>query len=231
VDGIEEWSKAQQRVIGLVGDLTPEQAQVMVPACPAWTVRDLLSHMVGLGADVVAGDEPDDHNAEWTARQVARRRDRDVGALVAEWRSVAGPLRDWMAAHGTRPLFDVTIHEQDLRGALGEPGAQDTPAMAAVRDRYVARLADRLRGRPPLSLVGERWRWDSEPGAEPAVVIQAPEFELTRALLARRSAHQLRSWTVRGDVSPYLDAFTSLGPLPTADLSESGRTADRQSEK
>jgi len=222
VDGIEEWSRAQQRVIGLVGDLTPEWAQARVPACPDWTVRDLLSHMVGLGADVVAGDEPDDHNADWTARQVARRRDRDVGALVEEWRSVAGPLRDWMAEHGTRPLFDVTIHEQDLRGALGEPGAQDTPAMAAVRDRFVARLADRLGGRPPLSLVGERWRWDSEPDAEPAVVVQAPEFELTRALLARRSAHQLRSWTVRGDVDAYLDAFTSLGPLPEADLSESG---------
>jgi len=222
VDGIEEWSRAQQRVIGLVGDLTPERAQARVPACPDWTVRDLLSHMVGLGADVVAGDEPDDHNADWTARQVARRRDRDVGALVEEWRSVAGPLRDWMAEHGTRPLFDVTIHEQDLRGALGEPGAQDTPAMAAVRDRFVARLADRLGGRPPLSLVGERWRWDSEPDAEPAVVVQAPEFELTRALLARRSAHQLRSWTVRGDVDAYLDAFTSLGPLPETDLSESG---------
>ncbi len=221
MDRIEEWSRAQQRVVGLVGDLTPAQAQVRVPACPDWTVRDLLSHMVGLGADVVAGDEPDDHNAAWTARQVARRRDRDVGALVEEWRSVAGPLRDWMAAHGSRPLFDVTIHEQDLRGALGEPGAQDTPAMAAVRDRFVARLADRLRGRPPLSLVGDSWRWDSEPGAEPAVVLRAPDFELTRALLARRSAHQLRGWTVRGDVEPYLDAFTALGPLPDRDLSES----------
>jgi uncharacterized protein (TIGR03083 family) len=220
VDGIEEWSLAQQRVIGLVGGLTPEQAAVRVPACPDWSVRDLLSHMVGLGVDVVAGDEPDDHNAAWTARQVARRRDRDVGALVEEWRSVAGPLRDWMAAHGTRPLFDVTIHEQDLRGALGVPGARDTPAMAAVRDRFVARLAGRLAGRPPLSLVGERWRWDSEPGAEPAVVVQAPDFELTRALLARRSARQLRGWTVRGDVEPYLDAFTSLGPLPGTDLSE-----------
>jgi uncharacterized protein (TIGR03083 family) len=221
VDGIEEWSRAQQRVIGLVSDMAPEQAQVRVPACPDWTVRDLLSHMVGLGADVVAGDEPDDHNAGWTARQVARRRDRDVGALVEEWRSVAGPLRDRMAAHGTRPLFDVTIHEQDLRGALGAPGAQDTPAMAAVRDRYVARLADRLRGRPPLSLVGERWHWDSEPGTESAVVVRAPDFDLTRALLARRSAHQLRAWTVRGDVEPYLDAFTALGPLPETDLSES----------
>jgi hypothetical protein len=51
-------------------------------------------------------------------------------------------------------------------------------------------------------------------------VLRAPDFELTRALLARRSARQLRSWTVRGDVDPYLDAFTSLGPLPTAHLSE-----------
>ena len=221
MDGIEEWSRAQERVIELVSDLTPEQAQVRVPACPDWTVRDLLSHLVGLGADVVAGDEPDDHNAGWTARQVARRRDRDVRALVEEWRSVAGPLRDWMAAHGTRPLFDVTIHEQDLRGALGAPGAQDTPAIAAVRDRYVARLADRLRGRPPLALVGERWRWDSEPGTEPSVVVRAPDFDLTRALLARRSAHQLRAWTVRGDVEPYLDAFTALGQLPETDLTES----------
>ena len=221
VDGIEEWGRAQQRVIELVADLPPERAERRVPACPDWTVRDLLSHMVGLGADVVAGDEPDDHNAAWTAAQVARRRDRDVTELVGEWRAVADPLRAWMRAHGIRPLFDVTIHEQDLRGALGRPGAQDTPALAAVRERFVARLADRLRGRPPLSLVGDRWRWDSEPGAEPAVVIRAPDYELTRALLARRSAHQLRAWTVRGDVEPYLDAFTTLGPLPAADLSES----------
>jgi uncharacterized protein (TIGR03083 family) len=220
VDGIEEWSRAQERVIALVTDLTPEQAQARVPACPDWTVRDLLSHMVGLGADVVAGDEPDDHNAGWTARQVARRRGRDVDELVEEWRAVAGPLRDWMREHGTRPLFDVTIHEQDLRGALGVSGAQDTPAMTAVRDRFLARLADRLAGLPPLALVGDTWRWESEPGAEPAVVLRAPDFELTRALLGRRSARQLRSWTVRGDVEPYLDAFTALGPLPDADLAE-----------
>ena len=221
VDGIEDWSRAQERVIALVTGLSPDRVQARVPACPDWTVRDLLAHMVGLGADVVAGDEPDDHNAAWTARQVDRRRDRDVAGLVEEWRAVAAPLRDWMGAHGIRPLFDVTIHEQDLRGALGEPGAQDTRAMAAVRDRFVARLADRLQGRPPLSLVGDSWRWES--GAGPAVVLRAPDFELTRALLGRRSAHQLRGWTVRGDVDPFLDAFSSLGPLPDTDLSESGR--------
>ena len=47
-----------------------------MPACPDWTARDLFSHMVGLGSDVVAGDEPDDHNPDWTAKQVEKRKDR-----------------------------------------------------------------------------------------------------------------------------------------------------------
>jgi len=75
VDLIDEWAQAQARVIELVAPLTTEQAAVRVPACPDWTVRDLFSHMVGLGADVVAGNEPDDHNPVWTEMQVATRRD------------------------------------------------------------------------------------------------------------------------------------------------------------
>ena len=220
MDGIAEWTRAQERVIDLLTGLPAARAAATVPACPDWTVRDLLSHMVGLGADVVAGDEPDDHNEAWTARQVEARRDRDVDALVAEWQALAEPLRAWMAEHGTRPLGDVTIHEQDLRGALGVPGGQDTPAMAAMRERFVARFAGRLDpGLPPIALTGGGWSWTSGEG-EPAVEVRAPDFELARALMARRSAAQLRAWTVRGDVEPYLDAFATLGPLPDRDLAE-----------
>ena len=71
---------------------------------------------------VVAGDEPDDHNEAWTSRQVAQRRDHDIAALVTEWEGTAAPLVEWMRLHGPRPLGDVIIHEQDLRGALGVPG-------------------------------------------------------------------------------------------------------------
>lgn len=222
VDGIAEWTRAQQRVIALVAGLPPERAGVTVPACPDWTVRDLLSHMVGLGADVVAGDEPDDHNEAWTARQVEARRDRNVDELVAEWEALAEPLRAWMAEHGTRPLGDVTIHEQDLRGALRTPGGRDTPAMAVMREGFAGRLTSRLDpGLPPLALVGEQWSWCSagEP-ADAAVEIRASDFDLARALVTRRSAAQLRSWTTRGDVEPYLDAFATLGALPSRDLSE-----------
>jgi uncharacterized protein (TIGR03083 family) len=224
VDAVEEWSRAQQRVIDLVADLPAERAALRVPACPDWTVRDLLSHMVGLGADVVAGDEPDDHNAEWTSRQVQVRRDRDVPALVAEWQAVAEPLRAWMRANTVRPLNDVLIHEQDLRGALEVPGGQDAEGWAAIRERFTGRLAGRVGDLPPIALVGDDgWAWVSRDAVDDAaVVLQAPTFDLTRALVTRRSAAQLKGWTVRGDVGPYLDAFAMLGPLPTTDLTESG---------
>ena len=224
VDAVEEWSRAQQRVIDLVADLPPERAELRVPACPDWTVRDLLSHMVGLGVDVVAGDEPDDHNETWTGRQVQARRGHDVAALVAEWQAVAEPLRDWMRANNTRPLGDVIIHEQDLRGALGVPGGQDSDGVRAIRERFAGgRFAPRVADLPPIALVGDTWTWVSRGSAEEAevvVVLRASDFDLARALVTRRSANQLRSWTVRGDVTPYLDAFAMLGPLPSADLTE-----------
>jgi hypothetical protein len=50
--------------------------------------------------------------------------------------------------------------------------------------------------------------------------VAASDFDLTRALMTRRSAAQLRAWTRRGDIEPYLPAFATLGDLPTADLGE-----------
>ena len=221
MDLIEEWTLAQARVIELVSAATPEQAALRVPACPDWTVRDLFSHMVGLGVDVLAGDEPDDHNSTWTEAQVAKRRGDDIPALVREWRTVTAPLQVWMLTRGTRPLGDVIIHEQDLRGALGVPGGQDSGGVRAIRDRFLLRFAERVAELPPVALVGEGWRWasDGEPGAA-EVVVAASDFDIARALVTRRSERQLRAWTTRGDVGPYLQAFATLGALPSADLAE-----------
>lgn len=227
MDLIEEWTRAQRRVVDLMRDTTTEQAQVRVPACPDWTVRDLFSHMVGLGTDVLAGDEPDDHNAAWTGRQVQQRRDRDVPALIAEWEAATGPLQEWMRVHGTRPLGDVVIHEHDLRGALDAPGARDSGGVQAVRDRFIGRFAERVTDLPPIALVGPRWQWVSRGAVDDAtVVIRADDFDLARALVTRRSAAQLRRWTARGDVGPFLDAFALLGPLPQHDLSDGAGHVD-----
>ncbi|MCW2868070.1 MAG: hypothetical protein JWR20_2258 [Marmoricola sp.] len=222
VDEVQAWREAHERVCELVTGVPPEAAERRVPACPDWTVRDLLSHVVGLGADVLAGDEPDDHNETWTQAQVDARRDRTVEQLVAEWRGLAGDLEAWMRAHGTRPLGDVTIHEQDLRSALGVPGARDTGAFAAVRERMVGRFASRLGDLPPIALVGGSWTWTSDggPADAAAVVVNASDFDLGRALMSRRTAQQLRSWTTRGDLAQHLGAFEVLGPLPEVPLPE-----------
>lgn len=218
------WRVTAVRVCDLVLDhavVAPGRLEERVPACPDWTARDLLSHMVGLGADVLAGDEPDDHHPGWTARQVEARRDRDVADLVAEWRSLADDLVAWMEQHGSRPLNDVVIHEQDLRGALGRPGARDTPELGIVRQRMAGRLADAVADLPPIALVGPGWAWVSTGGvAQAPTRLEADDFDLTRALMTRRTEDQLRSWTVRGDVGPYLGAFAALGDLPGRPLPE-----------
>ena len=221
VDPVQAWRDAFDRVCALVERLDPAAFATMVPACPDWTVRDLLSHMVGLGADVLAGDEPDDHNSAWTQRQVAARRGRPGADLLAEWRGLAEPLMAWMREHGSRPLNDVVIHEQDLRGAVGVVGGRDSDGLRIVRDRMAGRFARALDGLPPVALVSGEWTWCSQGEVGDAVVVvEAAAFDLARALTSRRTADQLRSWTRRGDVAPYLAAFATLGPLPTAPLPE-----------
>ena len=115
-DLIDEWAQAQARVIALVAPLTTGQAATRVPACPDWTVRDLFSHMVGLGADVVAGDEPDDHNAVWTENQIATRRDHDVAALVTECEYGRKPRCTAFAVYDGRstPRYTNSTHSSSI---------------------------------------------------------------------------------------------------------------------
>lgn len=214
-DPVAAWSAAHERVCALVASLAADQVEARVPACPDWTVRDLLSHVVGLGADVLAGDEPDDHHQTWTAAQVDARRDRSAAELIAEWRALAPDLVAWMREHGSRPLNDVVVHEQDLRSAVGRPGARDTDGFALVRDRMAERFGEAAPA--GIALVGETWSWG--PASAPTR-LRASDFDLGRALTSRRTAAQLRAWTEAGDVTPYLDAFAGLGDLPEEPLPE-----------
>lgn len=221
MDAAAEWARAQARVIEVVRGLSEAEIETRVPACPAWSVKDLLAHMVGLDADVLAGDEPDDHNSAWTQRQVDERAGRELAAVVEEWSTMTGAMQAWMGEHGARPLGDVVIHEQDMRSAVGVPGARDSDGLAAIRDRMAEAFAGRVRdaGLPAISLEGPGWQFAAGDGT-PAVVVAGPDFDLARALMSRRTAAQVRGWTVRGDVEAYLPLFSGLGPLPEAELPE-----------
>jgi len=221
VDAITEWTNAQRRVVDLVESLNAAETERSVPACPDWTVTQLLAHMVGLNADVLAGDEPDDHNSTWTQRQVDRRAGREPADLVAEWLALTQPMQDWMREHGTRPLNDAVIHEQDMRGAVDRPGGRDSDGLVAVRELMAERFATRVRAAhlAPVELRSPVWIFSTGDG-DPGLELFAPEFDLTRALMTRRTADQLRQWSTAGAIDPYLPVFASLGPLPDRPLPE-----------
>lgn len=219
MDATTEWADAQARVIELTGGLSEQALAVRVPACPDWTAQDLLAHMIGVDADILAGRGDDGDLDGWTQAQVDTRKGQDRDALHAEWRGMTGPMQEWMRENNTRPLGDVIIHEQDLRGALDVAGARDTVGLAALRDQMADGFDQAVSeaGLAPVRLVSDTWTHETGDG-EPGVVLTASEFDLTRALMTRRSAAQLRSWVTAGDVEPYLASFGALGDLPTEDL-------------
>ncbi|WP_370248370.1 maleylpyruvate isomerase N-terminal domain-containing protein [Nocardioides sp.] len=146
------------------GDLDPA---LPVPATPQWTLRDVVAHLAGVGADMVAGRLDGAPGEAWTARQVAERADRTLAELIEELRDGRDAAVAAVAASGVAPpAFDSAVHLADLHEALGLPAPASSawaPILEAVADRVAP-----LRGR-------------------------VPDYELFRAAFSRRSRRQLQA--------------------------------------
>jgi uncharacterized protein (TIGR03083 family) len=211
---------------------------VPVPACPDWSVGDLLAHLVGVAADAAAGDffggamrawrEPDAASARetWTAGHVHRharpslellRHDLDkhgeqlVAALRRGDPTVAG-APDWGPS---APVGDLCVHLQDLREALGVDPDPSSPVIRWGFASYRGWLDQRLRqaGLPGLVLTDGESEWPVGDGP-PAGSVTADAYELFRMISGRRSAERIRSYGWTTDPAPYLDIVAPY-PLPT----------------
>lgn len=228
----EVYVEAVDRVLALAGE--PGAADQRVPACPAWTVHDVVAHVTGLAADLVAGDMPyldlleqwrDDSVAnardDMTARHVATRRDRSVDELGDEWRGLLGALGPLMRGEPSAgaPQFidmilvtDLTVHEQDIRQALGRVGARDAAGVGIGLATYGFGVGYRLDslGFPALAL-----RYDGKERVlgtgEPGLAVSADKFELFRAFAGRRSRKQIEAFDWTGDPTPYLPVIPAYG--------------------
>ena len=70
----------RDRIIDLVRGADPVTP---VPTCPAWTVKDVLAHVTGIPADIIAGRLDGVATDRWTAAQVEARRDKTVDEITA----------------------------------------------------------------------------------------------------------------------------------------------------
>ena len=186
----------------------------VVPACPEWTLRDVVAHLCGLCEDWVARRLDGYASEEWTSRQVARFANTPLEDILERWHSAGAAFASLaddplMGPPGRWAFGDAVVHEADLRGAVDGtrvPQAVVALALKGAIGRWRRLLADA--GAPSLLVRAEGLRdWKIE-GARDAktVTVTAPAYELFRALAGRRSAGQVRNWDWSDDPSPYIDA-------------------------
>jgi uncharacterized protein (TIGR03083 family) len=209
------YAEARGRITDIVSGLSDDQLQAPVPCTPGWTVRDLLSHVVGVAADVTSGRTEGGGSPPWTAAQVEARRDRSVKELLDEWAEVGPQLEKLLdeVPPVQRTLADITCHEHDLRGAVGQPGARDSGNVDFALQMGVAGLGSRITeaGLPALRLKSGNQEWEVGSG-EPVVTVTADAFDLQRSLFGRRSLDQIRALQWDGDSEPYLPVFSVFTP-------------------
>lgn len=187
---------ARARLLALADELEPAEARLPVPACPRWVVKDVYAHLTGVVADVMAGRTDGVATDPWTAKQVEARRESSFADVCAEWASIGPPFEqalDAMAgAVDPRLIFDVWTHEQDVRGAVGRPGAREGDAVQFCLAGLLSWMDERLRSdrAPALRIAGSTGAWTVGDG-EPVATISGTDFELVRAFIGRRSMRQL----------------------------------------
>lgn len=220
VHAADLYENTRERVVAETKDLDPSLA---VPACPGWTVHDVVAHLVGLAVDVTTGRLDGYAGAAWTAQQVAERSSRTMAELFEEWESVlpkfleinrnlaASDLPE-MISHVLGPVpktsfesafhVDLVHHEHDLLGATGTPRQvplrADVAAMRAqltnVRLRFAADRLPTLRISPTDT---DRF-WDVGTGA-PSAWVSAPVIDLLRTFGGRRTLEEVHSFEWSGE--------------------------------
>ena len=161
----DAWTHSVDAISEMVQPLPEAEWNRRTP-CPGWSVRDVVSHVIGLDCELLGDPRPihslprdlfhvANEHQRYMEMQVDVRRHHTAPEMTAELEytvirrnrqmrnenrepgaTVRGPMGTEITlehAYRTR-AFDVWVHEQDLRTALGRPGNLDSPGAYVTRD-------------------------------------------------------------------------------------------------
>lgn len=221
----DAWTHSVEAISELVKPLSEREWNKPTP-CPGWSVRDIVSHVIGLDCEALGDPRPihtlprdlyhvKTESQRYMETQVDVRRHHTAPEMLAELeytiirrsrqlrnetRDPQTMVRDPVNTEDTlensmcRRAFDVWVHEQDLRTALGRPGNLDSPGAYVTRDLLL---------------------W-----ALPRVVANKAKAPANCAVVFDVSGpvEFLRTVRVNADGVGSIDGSPSLGPLVTISL-------------
>jgi uncharacterized protein (TIGR03083 family) len=231
------YAETKETMTKLVRKLDDDQLHATVPACPAWTVRDLIAHVTSIATSLATGEFPPDLNPvaslgnpdmaelrdKFVDAALEARRHQPIEAILEEWSKSAAVLDEIL--RGDRPwpdnapplgdwvvTTDLSVHHHDLRGAIGEPGERDSLATGLSLRSYVEgmRFRSTMNKLPAFRIIAGERAWTVGEG-EPVATVTADPFELARAVSGRRSPDQVRAFGWNGDPEPFIDLFYPYG--------------------
>lgn len=209
------------RLAEILRDADDAACEQIAPATPEWRVCDVVAHLVGVTDDVANGRLEGVATDAWTANQVDPRKDRTMAELLSEWEKTGPRFEEVMAAVpgevSGQALFDAFTHEQDIRQALGMPGARDSDA-AEIAWEWMSNARSGANG-PAIRVVTE---YDdiSSGGDGPAVTLRASRFELLRACTGRRTRDEMAAYDWEPEPDPDLLVMAEIFTIRTEPLDE-----------
>ncbi len=216
----------RERLTALIAALDEQSLATPVPACPGWQVQDVVAHLAAVVEDALAGRLTGPPSDAQTAVQVARYKGRPMTRTLAEWTAGAPQFEEIITALDVPPaVVNVASHEQDIRGALGLPGARDTEAIWQMGGWLLRGLRTPVPVRVTVEDAefrvgpagGGRAAAEPPPGAgreEPVLGLRTTRYEAFRWRMGRRSRDQLVALDWSGDPAPVLDHLVVFGPAP-----------------
>lgn len=232
-------------IVEFVRDLDDDRAATHVPACPAWTVHDMVAHLVGVCQSQAEDTSPEEPEGDimkvlvgwnepertaarnrWTGEMIEARRGSSLAELVEEWdrwekAAVATVNRGGLSAMRLPALVtDLVLHSQDLRGALGVPGPTTREAGQLALNSLLFMLDLRISDveLPALRIEDDNGKVLSGKNAH-GVTMTGTRHELTRALGGRRTVAQITAMLAGEGAETYLPLLPLYDP-PTAALAE-----------
>lgn len=219
------YEQIRDQMIGLVGSLDPPQLAQTVPLTPGWTIADVVAHVCGLNADVVAGAREGLGSDERTSHQVESRSGQSTQAICDEWLGYSDAMSqviDETPLLGVRLAADLVVHLHDVQHALGASVDRESAGSVSggrvYAGRTTARIVEATGVALTIDLDGERF----EPAAGtdvnlPALVLQTTPYDFLRSVTGRRSRREVLALDWSDDPAAVIDHLCPYGPLRSED--------------